>query len=120
MTTTEFPNMFWLYGPQSPSSFANAPTCVEIQGKWIADLMIKMRKDGNTLVETTKDAEENWVKKVGELWSATLCPGTESWYQGSNIPGKVKEPLICFCGIPAYIETLDKCKDSNYPDFTFA
>jgi hypothetical protein len=78
-----------------------------------------MRKDGNIRVETTKDAEENWVEKVRELWFASLCPGTESWYQGNNIPGKKIEPLNYFGGIPSYIEELKNCTHNNYKGFHF-
>jgi cyclohexanone monooxygenase len=35
--TAGFPNLFYLYGPQSPSGFCNGPTCAELQGEVVVE-----------------------------------------------------------------------------------
>ena len=119
IVTNGFPNLFIMYGPQSPAAFANAPTCIEIQGDWIAELLVKMRGEKQTRVEITKDAEEGWTQQVKDLWNASLFAKAKSWYQGSNIPGKTLEPLFYVGGIPSYAKTLEDAKNDNYKGFSF-
>lgn len=38
-----------------------------------------MRKEGIRTVEATREAEEEWRKKVTELSDKTLFPGSDSW-----------------------------------------
>ena len=93
MTVSNFPNMFYLYGPQAPTAFCNGPTCGEFQGEWIVQALLDMQKDNITRLEATKEAEEGWTQKVVDKWTNSLFPKAKSWYQGSNIPGKKVEAL---------------------------
>jgi hypothetical protein len=52
-----------------------------------------MRRNNVTTIEATQQAQEQWGEHVVELVSKTLVPGTDSWYMGSNIPGKAKKFL---------------------------
>ena len=101
-TCNGYPNMFFLYGAQGPTAFSNGPTCVEVQGDWIADVIAKMRKEGIESIEATKEAEAEWKRKVDDLSNATLFPWTNSWYMGANIPGKPREQLNYPGGMPSY------------------
>lgn len=85
MTTADFPNMFFLYGPQAPTSFANGPSLAEIQGDWIIRLLTHMRHNGKNKIVATVEAERNWKKLITELWNMSLCPEAESRYQGESI-----------------------------------
>lgn len=85
MTTADFPNMFFLYGPQAPTSFANGPSLAEIQGDWIIRTLAYMRSNGKNKIVATEEAERNWKKMIAELWNMSLCPEAESWYQGEFI-----------------------------------
>jgi len=82
MTCNDYPNMFFLYGAQGPTAFSNGPTCVEVQGDWIIDTITKLRKEDIHYLNATKDAEEEWRRKVTELSDKTLFPTTDSWYMG--------------------------------------
>ncbi|TVY58224.1 Baeyer-Villiger monooxygenase, partial [Lachnellula suecica] len=64
----KYPNMFFFYGPQGPTAFANGPTCVEAQGEWVFRLLQDMKKQGKVRVEATKEAGEKWRKWTRELW----------------------------------------------------
>lgn len=39
MTVADYPNMFHLYGPHGPTLLSNGPTTVEVQGRWITDVI---------------------------------------------------------------------------------
>lgn len=109
--------MFWYYGPQAPTAFSNGPPHISIQSNWIAELLVKMRESGKKKICATAKAEQEWVEDVRAKWYSSLCPPTDSWYQGANIPGKIREPLNYLGGIPAYIEELQKCANNNYQGF---
>jgi cation diffusion facilitator CzcD-associated flavoprotein CzcO len=109
MAVAGFPNLLFVYGPQSPNAFCNGPTCAEIQGDWIARLLDHLRQRNFTRIEATVPAEEAWRAQVLALADDTLFPRADSWYLGANIPGKLREMLIFAGGLPAYIA---KCKES--------
>ncbi|KAI9671786.1 MAG: hypothetical protein M1831_003314 [Alyxoria varia] len=90
-----YPNMFFLYGPQAPTALSNGPSTLQIQAEWIEKTMKSLLKDNITRFEAKEDTELDWTKKVHEKWNVTLFPRAKSWYQGSNIPGKRVEPLNC-------------------------
>ena len=89
----EFPNMFFLYGPQAPTAFSNGPSCTQFQAEWVAKVLKTCKEKGIVQIEATQEAEDDWCKRMHEKWDATLFPLAKSWYQGANIPGKKVEPL---------------------------
>src|ERR1700719_3438267 len=94
MAVAGFPNLLFVYGPQSPNAFCNGPTCAEVQGDWIAVLLDHVRQRSSTRIEATVPAEEAWRAQVLALADTTLFPRADSWYLGANIPGKLREILI--------------------------
>jgi cation diffusion facilitator CzcD-associated flavoprotein CzcO len=109
MASAGFPNLLFIYGPQSPSGFCNGPTCAELQGDWVVECLEYMRHNGLTQIEATSEAEEAWRDHVSELANATLFPRADSWYMAANIPGKPREILNYPGGLPTYLQ---KCKES--------
>ena len=104
MTCNGYPNMLFLYGAQGPTAFANGPTCVEVQADWIVSAIVKAKAEGIKRIDPTREAEEEWRRKVKEISDTTLFPSTDSWYMGANIPGKPREQLNYTGGIPKYDE----------------
>ncbi|RDL30701.1 uncharacterized protein BP5553_10046 [Venustampulla echinocandica] len=128
MSTANFPNMFFLYGPQGPTAFANGPTIVELQGDWIIDAIEYTTKNNKKTIDPTAQSEAGWqvptsfcgvTKHVAELSDITLFPGTDSWYMGANIPGKPREALNYSGGIPRYVRESQEVADKGYAGFTF-
>ena len=109
MAVAGFPNLLFVYGPQSPNAFCNGPTCAELQGDWIARLLDHLRQRNYTRVEATVSAEEAWRAQVLAVADTTLFPRADSWYFGANIPGKLREMLAFAGGLPAYMA---KCRES--------
>ena len=104
-----FPNLLYVYGPQSPSGFCNGPTCAEVQGDWLIDLLTHLGDRGLTRVEATPEAEAAWREQVQGIASMTLFPRADSWYMGANIPGKPREMLNWPGGLQLY---LTACRDA--------
>ena len=88
LLTAGFPNLFIVTGPGSPSVLANMITGIEQHIEWIAECLRFARNNGYVTVEADPAFEKNWVQHVNQLADATLLPLADSWYLGSNIPGK--------------------------------
>ena len=120
MAAAGFPNLLFVYGPQSPNGFCNGPTCAEVQGDWIVRLLDHLRQRNYTRVEATVPAEEAWRAQVLALADATLFPRADSWYLGANIPGKLREMLAFTGGLPAYIAKCNESAERGYEGFVIS
>jgi cation diffusion facilitator CzcD-associated flavoprotein CzcO len=117
MAVAGFPNLLFVYGPQSPNAFANGPTCAELQGDWIAGLLDHVRQRDWKRFEATAAAEEEWRAQVHSLADATLFPQADSWYLGANIPGKPREMLSFTGGLSTYIAKCNESAERGYEGF---
>jgi len=117
MATAGFPNMFFPYGPQAPTTFCNGPTCAEIQGDWIVATLEFMRNKGLTRIDAQLDTEQAWREQVNMIGNMSLIPHTQSEYMGTNVPGKPKEMLNYLGGLPRYVEQINVVRDTGYPGF---
>jgi len=118
--TAGFPNLFYIYGPQSPSAFCNGPTCAELQGDWVVECLEYLRRNGLSRIEATHEAENAWGSHVAELTAATLFPEAKSWYMGANVPGKKRELLAYPGGLPTYLQKCNEAAEKGYDGFVLA
>jgi cyclohexanone monooxygenase len=117
VATAGFPNLLFVYGPQSPSGFCNGPTCAEIQGEMIVETLEHLLSNGHRRIEATPEAEEEWTHHVAELVAPTLFLHARSWYVGANIPGKPVQMLNYPGGLPLYRAKYAESKADNYAGF---
>lgn len=97
----DFPNLFTVTGPQSPSVLYNAPLGIEDHIDYISRIIGHMREHGHTVVEPTLQAQEQWVTETDAIGAMTLVPETpSSYYMGANIPGKPRKILPYGGGAP--------------------
>jgi cation diffusion facilitator CzcD-associated flavoprotein CzcO len=115
--THEFPNMFTITGPQSPSVLSNMTVAIEQHVEWVTDTIEDVLDSGYTYMEPTADAENSWVAHVQDLVDETLYRKAESWYLGKNIPGKPSTFMIYCGGIDAYGDKLDEVDANGYEGF---
>jgi cyclohexanone monooxygenase len=115
--TAGFPNLFTITGPLSPSVLANMPTAIEQHVDWIADCLMYMRDHNLAVIEATADAEERWVAHTAEVATGTLYPKANSWYLGSNIPGKPRQFGVYLGGFNNYRERCNAIAQSGYEGF---
>jgi cation diffusion facilitator CzcD-associated flavoprotein CzcO len=114
-----FPNLFTITGPMSPSVLANMPIAIEQHVDWIAQCMAFMRQRGHTVVEPTELAEQEWTRHSMEVAAGTLFPLANSWYHGSNIPGKPRVFGVYVGGFGNYKRKCDAVAKDGYVGFTF-
>jgi cyclohexanone monooxygenase len=112
----DFPNLLVLYGPQSPSSFCNGPTCAELQGDWVVDCLSYLRENGFTRIEADAAAGESWTRHMADLAAGTLLPLADSWYMGANIPGKPRQ-LLHHLGLREYLASCRESTENGYSGF---
>lgn len=77
-TVAGYPNMFHLYGPHGPTLLSNGPTSVEVQGRWITDVIKQCERDGIKYINPTDEASKEWKKKINALSDISLFPTTKS------------------------------------------
>jgi cyclohexanone monooxygenase len=120
MAVAGFPNLLFVYGPQSPNAFCNGPTCAELQGDWIVQMLDHLRQRSWARFEATAAAEEAWRTQVLEIADASLFPRAESWYLGANIPGKQREFLSFSGGLPTYMAKCRESAEQGYEGFAIS
>lgn len=116
MTAFGFPNLFITYGVQSPTSFANGPPLLELQTKWVAKCILKLKEGGKKKIEAREEDEKKWSEMSVATVNASLFPKTDSWYMQTNIPGRKKEPLCFLGGLDVYAKKCDEVT-TNYEGF---
>ncbi|CAF1126838.1 unnamed protein product [Rotaria sp. Silwood1] len=84
----DFPNLFIITGPGSPSVLTNMLPSIEQHVDWIVECLNYLRMHHYDTIEPQVEAENAWVLHVNEIANATLFPLANSWYVGANIDGK--------------------------------
>ena len=115
-----FPNMFTITGPGSPSVKTQMIVAIEQHMDWIGDCLAAMKARGMARIEPTPDAERDWVKHVNDVADSTLYPLANSWYLGSNIPGKPRVFMPYVGGFSGYKKKCDAVAANDYEGFTMA
>lgn len=116
MTIPDFPNLFMIHGPESPSVLFNMPLGAELEAEWIRDCVAFMENEGIGAIEPAPGVDQAWGEEVAEVASHTLFPHTESWYTGANIPGKHRQFAVHLGG-PAYFQRLTETAEKGYEGF---
>jgi cation diffusion facilitator CzcD-associated flavoprotein CzcO len=117
LAVSGFPNMFTITGPGS--TFGNQPVGIEHHVEWISDTIAYMRERRYDLVEAEPAAEGEWVERLQRNTGRTVIPLADSWYTGSNIPGKEQRVLIEFGNFGRYRRDVDQIVRNGYTGFRF-
>jgi len=112
-----FPNLFTVTGPGSPSVLTNMIPSIEQHVEWISDCIEHMCARHLSRIEADADAEAAWVAHVNDIGDQTLRATCQSWYFGSNIPGKPRVILPYAGGFPAYTKKCDAVAADGYSGF---
>ncbi len=111
--TAGFPNFFIA----TNSAFCNYTVCAETVVEWIADAIGYVRKRNLSRIDVTPAAEAAWVEHAAELARATLLSDANSWFMGSNIPGKARGLVLYANSAPAYRQKCQEVAESGYQGF---
>jgi cation diffusion facilitator CzcD-associated flavoprotein CzcO len=109
-----FPNLYMIYGPMGP--FTNQPPLHEAQVNWVAGTVKYVREHDLGSIEATAAAEDAWIAESDEGAAGTLFAVTNSWINGSNIPGKPIINMFYMGGSAAYMDKMENEETSEYKD----
>ncbi len=112
LAVPNFPNMFTVTGPQSPSVLSNMLASIEIHVEWIANAISAAR---GRRFEASADATASWVAHANAEAEKTLYPRAASWYMGANVPGKPRV-FMPYVG-EGYKKRIDREAAEGYPGF---
>lgn len=121
ITTSGFPNMFLLQGPQAPSIMASFLFGIQINVDFVAGLIAYARSHGVEVVESAASSEEAWSRFCQELAEKTFVLKTDSFWTGANIASKPRPEIITIYmgGIKVYADRLDDIVAHDYKGFVF-
>lgn len=117
LMVADFPNMFVVAGPGSPSVFTNMVHSIEQHVEWIDACLVAMREQGYTRIEAEQTAEAAWVDRVNQMATKTLHLQGNSWYLGANVPGKPRVFMPFLGGVPLYREICNAAVADGYRGF---
>jgi cation diffusion facilitator CzcD-associated flavoprotein CzcO len=116
-----FPNLFMTGAPLAPSAaLCNMTTCLQQQTEWITNCIKALKAEGATVIEPTAAGEDAWVTHHDEIANATLIAKTNSWYTGSNVPGKPRRVLSYTGGVGDYRAKCQEVADKGYVGFAMS
>lgn len=115
-----FPNLFTTMAPLAPAAaFCNVPTCLQQQVDWISNCIGYLQAKGRSVIEPTRELEDQWVQHHDELASQTIIADSASWYVKRGRNGKSRM-LSYLGGVKAYGELCDDVAAKGYEGFTIA
>ncbi|XP_024402703.1 uncharacterized protein [Physcomitrium patens] len=113
----EFPNLFTITGPFSPSVFTIMTVAIEQHVDWITDCLKYLREHGVEEIEATVEAEDAWVEHSLAVANMTLFPKTASYYTGGNVEGKPFMLYPYVGGLANYRQVCDGVAAKGYEGF---
>ena len=117
LTVHGFPNLFTVTGPGSPSVLTNMTIAIEQHCEWIAGCIRDLHSRDIARIEATKQAEDDWVEHVNATANETLYVKANSWYMGSNVPGKPRIFTPYVGSLRDYRALCDDAVAENYRGF---
>lgn len=117
LTTVDFPNLFMITGPGSPSVLSNMVVSIEQHVDWVCGALQHMASHGFELIEPVAAAEQAWGEHVNDYASLTLFPQANSWYMGANVPGKPRMFLPYIGGVDTYRQICNEVVEQDYLGF---
>lgn len=112
-----FPNMFVITGPGSPSVKSNMVLSIEQHVELAADTISYMQENGLGAIEAQVGAENDWVDYVSEVANKTLYVKADSWYTGANVPGKPRMFVPFVGGVNTYRLACEDVKKNGFRGF---
>jgi cyclohexanone monooxygenase len=117
LSVNGFPNLFMITGPGSPSVLTNMLPSIEHHVDWIADCIQWTDRKQVVAIEAEAEAQEAWVAHVNEVGDTSVYPRCNSWYLGSNVPGKPRV-FMPYLGFPPYAQKCREVVAADYEGFS--
>ena len=119
LTMADFPNLFTITGPGSPSVLSNMMVSIEQHVDLAAACIEFTTANGFGSVEPEAEAERAWTDRVREIGDETLYPRAGSWYMASNSEGIPRVLLPYVGGVGEYRRLCDEIVAEGFRGFAF-
>lgn len=121
ITVHNFPNLFIMAGPGSPSVFSNMVTSIEQHVEWATDAMDYLRQKGLSVIEATAESEQAWVDHANEIANSTLYGVSRAtWFYGANTPGKPQVFMPYVGGVGNYYNRILGIAANDYAGYSLS
>ena len=122
LMVTNFPNMFFITGPGSPSVLSNMIVSIEQHVDWITECpgLSSAPARRRSAWNQTQPAEDAWVAPGDEVAFKPLYPQANSWYMGANIPGKPRVFMPYIGGVGVYRQKCNEVAANGYEGFALS
>ncbi|MBC79048.1 MAG: cyclohexanone monooxygenase [Chloroflexi bacterium] len=117
ISISDFPNLFTVTGPGSPSVLTNMIVAIEQHVEWIFDCIKFLYKSNKNNIEANVEFENSWMEHIEDIASNTLRYTCNSWYVGANVPGKKRVFMPYAGGFGNYREKCDEIASNSYNGF---
>ena len=108
-----FPNLFI----ENAATACNFPRCAEFVVEWVSDCISHMRRSELVRVEPTEEAEDGWGAEIERLSVDNILTKGNSWFFGTNIPGKARTLVLYPDSAPNYRAHCTDVADDGYRGF---
>jgi cation diffusion facilitator CzcD-associated flavoprotein CzcO len=97
-TVAGFPNLFFLWGPNTNLAHSSVVFMSESQLSYVIDALKTMRRDGTDAVEVRREVQDAWNAEVQEKLQSTVwnTGGCASWYMDRNGDNPIMWPGFTF------------------------
>jgi len=119
LAMADFPNLFTVTGPGSPSVFTNMIPTIEQHVDWITDCLAYMQDRNYTAIEAEPAAEQTWWQHNQDVAEIGIKTTTDSWYLGANVHGKARVFMPYYGGFPEYCRKCEEVVADGYAGFAF-
>lgn len=119
LAVSGFPNMFIMHGPQTPAVKYPMHLGAELQGEWIAGIIAHAKNAGFDTIEADAAVQQAWAEEVTVIADRSMYSKADSWYKGSNIPGKPSQFMVYLDG-PGYHRRIAEVAERGYEGFEFS
>ena len=113
-----FPNLFTITGPGSPSVLTNMPRAIEQHVDWVTMCISKLINLKKNKIEASHSAALAWLDEVKLESERTMFLKTSnSWYLGTNVKGKPKGFIPYSGGLDKYTNICNAIAQNGYKGF---
>ena len=113
--TAGFPNFFFPGGPHAAAG--NNPRYNGDQVDFVTDTLVYVRDHEYDTIEVDPAAEEKWTGMIDRAATRPPSFGPDSYYFGSNIPGKPRRYLLNAAGRPKLFSVIADVVENDYAAF---
>jgi len=119
LTTTEFPNLFLVTGPASPSVLANMNVANVHHIDFVGDLITYMSDHGYRRVEPTAEAEDAWTEHAASIAEPMLRRHHDNYMVHVNRDDGSRVFIPYAGGFNDYVNQVNAVVNDNYAGFSF-